>query len=123
MTKAKKFDLEPRTAKFAVNVIKFCRKLRQNQLNDILVKQLLRSTTSIGANYAEANGAISRQDFKNKICLCRKEAKETMYWLQLVAETDPLFASNCRQLWKEAQEQVFIFSAIIRTTKKNLIKN
>ena len=82
-----------------------------------IVSQLLRSATSIGANYHEANGASSRKDFKNKIFLCKKEGKETMYWLQLLSKADKDSLAECRTLWKEAYELTRIFTSIVATMK------
>jgi len=63
--------------------------LEKNIINNPLISQIVRSATSIGANYHEANGASSGKDFKNKIYICKKEAKETKYWLQIIAEANP----------------------------------
>ena len=73
---SKKYDLEERTAKFGINVIRFCKLLTLNDLTKPLINQLVRSATSIGANYCEANGASSRKDFKNKIYICKKRVKK-----------------------------------------------
>ena len=75
----KKYDLEERTAKFGENVISFCKSLPHNTINKPLISQLIRSSTSVGANYMEANGASSRKDFKNKIFICKKEAHKTKH--------------------------------------------
>ena len=78
---------------------------------------MVRSGTSIGANYCEANGADSKKDFSHKISICKKEAKETKYWLRLLAKACPEFADECRLLWQEAQEFTLIFSKIAVNTK------
>ncbi len=114
MSKNPKFDLGERTASYGENIIKFCHSLCRNGIDDSLVRQLLRAGTSIGANYMEADGALSKQDFRYKIALCRKEAKETQYWLRLVATAFPAKKSHLYPLWQEAQELTNIFSAIIR---------
>jgi four helix bundle protein len=77
----------------------------------------VRSATSIGANYCEANGACSKKDFANKISLCKKEAKETKYWLQIIAKASPNNTEECRKHWKEAHEFTMIFSKIIITMR------
>jgi four helix bundle protein len=82
----KKYDLEERTAKFAENVISFCRSVRQDFILKPLILQLVRSGTSIGANYCESNNASSKKDFRNKIFICKKEVQETKYWLQLIGQ-------------------------------------
>jgi len=78
-----------------------------------MIKQLIRAATSIGANYMEANGASSKKDFKNKIYICKKEARETKYWLQLIAKSNPERKEECRKFWQETQELTLIFSKII----------
>lgn len=109
------YDLENRTAKLSEETIDFLRKITQDIICIPIIKQLIRSITSIGANYCEANGASSRKDFKNKIHICKKEAKESMYWLQLLAKSAPEHKEECRKLWKETQELAMIFSKIINT--------
>ncbi|MBI2195991.1 four helix bundle protein [Candidatus Daviesbacteria bacterium] len=82
----KKYDLEERTAEFGEKVIELCEKAPKNAVTIPIIDQLIRSGTSIGANYCEANGASSRKDFNNKIFICKKESKETKYWLRLLAK-------------------------------------
>ena len=84
----REYDLENRTLKFSVAILLFVKKVKIDQINTPLINQLIRSATSIGANYCEANGASSKKDFRNKIYICKKEAKETKYWLQLIAKTN-----------------------------------
>ena len=110
-----KYDLEQRTAKFAEDVISFVRTLKKDIVNNPLISQLVRSATSIGANYYEANGASSKKDFKNKISICKKEVRETKYWLQIIAKSNEDKKDKCRELWKECQELTLIFSKIILT--------
>jgi four helix bundle protein len=83
------YDLEERTKKFSKEVIRFLKIINKNEINKSLVSQLVRSATSIGANYCEAIGASSRKDFRNKIFICRKEVQETRYWIEMIAESDP----------------------------------
>jgi len=78
----------------------------------------VRSATSIGANYAESDGAESKKDFRHKIALCKKEAKETKHWFRMIAKANPEKKNDCRELWKEAQELTLIFSAIILGKKE-----
>ncbi len=111
------YDLEERTAKFAEDIITLCKKVPLSVIIKPLIDQLIRSGTSIGANYAEANGASSRKDFKNKIFICKKEAKETKYWLKLLSTSTSSLDDNCTTLWKEAQELTLIFSKIASNTK------
>jgi len=108
-----KFDLEERTAKFGENIILFCKSLKYSYINEPLVKQLIRSSTSIGANYMEANGSDSRKDFKNKLSICKKEAKETTHWLRMLSIAYPEYKDKLRLYWQEAHELSLIFAAII----------
>ena len=113
----KQFDLEERTAKFGESIIEFVQKLPKNSVNNPLINQIVRSGTSVGANYMEADEAESKKDFSHKIAICKKEAKETMYWLRILAKANPNKKEECRELWKEDHELVLIFSAIIRPKK------
>lgn len=108
------YDLEDRTAKFGETVIEFVKKVEVTVVTKPLINQLVRSATSIGANYLEADGALSKKDFKHKIALCRKEAKETLHWLRMLAKALPERKNECRFLWKEAHELVLIFSSILK---------
>lgn len=118
------YDLEDRTIKFSENIIEMVKKLKSNVINKSIINQLIRSATSVGANYCEANGASSKKDFKNKIHICKKEVKETKYWLQLMAKTNPEIKEKLRILWQEAQELTLIFSKITATmTKSKTNKN
>lgn len=109
-----KFDLEERTAKFGIEVVRLCKKIKVDDVSRPLINQFVRSATSVGANYMEANGADSRNDFKAKISICKKEAKETMHWTRMLAEAEPDFSDKLRVLWKEAHELSLIFGAINR---------
>jgi len=114
-----KYDLEERTVLFSEHLIDFYKKCPKNIMTNPLIDQGIRSGTSIGANYCEANGASSKKDFKNKIFLCKKEGKETMYWLRLIGKTldDENLRNECRSLWKETKEITLIFSKIAANTK------
>jgi four helix bundle protein len=115
--KNKKYDLIERTAKYGESTIEFVSSLSRNEINRPLLSQIVRSSTSIGANYMEADGAVSRKDFENKIGICRKESKETMHWFRMIAKANSNKKDNCRKLYKEAQELVWIFSAIINKSR------
>ena len=110
---SKKYDLEKRTTEFAKNVVIFCRIEPQSQTAKPIIDQLIRSATSIGANYREANGADSKTDFRSKISICKKEAKETMYWLELLSQLS-LRKTILRTLWSECHELTLIFASITR---------
>jgi len=88
MAEFQKYNLEKRTQEFGVGVIKCCKTVKYNSITDPIVRQLVRSSTSIGANYQEANGASSRKDFSHKISICKKEAKETHHWLIMLKSAD-----------------------------------
>ena len=114
------YDLEERTAKFGENIIIFVRGLEKNEITRPLINQIIRSSTSIGANYMEADGAESKKDFNHKIALCKKETKETKHWLRMIAMAVPDCKSDCKVLWKEAHELTLIFSAIINSARGKL---
>jgi len=120
MIKNDKYNLEERTAKFGEETIKFCAFAKLTAITEPIVKQLIRSATSIGANYMEANGACSKSDFKNKIYICKKETMETKHWLRMLSAVLPDKSEQLRIFWKEAQELTLIFSKIARVSK---IKN
>lgn len=103
----KQYDLEERTAAFGEAVIEFCSPINQDAVRKPIISQLVRSATSIGANYSEANGASSKKDFRNKIYICKKEAQETKHWLRMIAKCEPGSKDQTRILWKEAQELTF----------------
>jgi len=114
-----KYGLTERTAVFSERLITFCSGVKPNPVFNPVVSQLVRSGTSIGANYREANGASSRKDFKNKIHICKKEAQETEYWLRMISK------STCDQsqllfLQKECHELVLIFGKIVSTMGKEV---
>lgn len=108
----KKFDLEERTAKFGEDVIRFAGKVPKNSVTNPIISQLVRAGTSVGANYCEANNAESRKDFKHKIGICRKEAKECMHWLRMITVACLQLKDEARKLWQEAKELNLIFNAI-----------
>lgn len=109
-----KFDLEKRTMNFSQELVMFLKSCPKTQITNPLIDQCLRAGTSVGANYREANGGSSKRDFFNKIFICKKEAKETLYWLELLGKTldDGKDKINCRKLWSEAKELVLIFGKI-----------
>lgn len=113
----KKYDLEERTAKFAENVIDLVKKLPKNVINNKPIEQVVGSSGSMSANYCEANEAESKKDFIHKIGICKKETKETRLWIRLLAHANPEHTKDLRELWKECQELLLIFSAIIRSSK------
>ena len=107
-----KYDLEERTARFGEEVIKRCKQVKTDHITRPIVSQLIRSATSIGANYMEANGGESRNDFMHKCFICRKESNESRHFLRMLSVACMDIPVN--DLKKEAQELVLIFSSITR---------
>lgn len=108
------YDLEERTAKYSEAIIDFTKKLPKEIKYQSIIIQLIRAATSIGANYCEADDAQSKKDFCHKISICKKESRETKYWLRIIAKTFPDFKDEAKLLWREAQELNLIFGSIIR---------
>jgi four helix bundle protein len=117
-----KYNLEERTAKFGELIIILCKKISQDNIVKPIINQLIRSATSIGANYMEANGASSKKDFVNKIFICKKEAQETKHWLRMIAVCDSAIKDDARKLWQECQELTLIFQKIC-SSSRNRIEN
>jgi four helix bundle protein len=113
-TSQPKYDLEERTLNFAKSVRDFVKALVRNQSNNIYSVQLLRSSSSVGANYIEANDAIGKKDFVMKIKICRREARESAFWLRLMEGENTLFQEEQKRLLDESMQFVRIFSAIIQ---------
>ena len=113
---SKHYDLENRTLKFAKNVIELVNKVSKTLPNLEISKQLIRSAGSVGANYIEANESLSKKDFLMSIKICRKESKETRYWLKLISCSKE---SEIEQstLIQESQELMKIFGAIVEKSK------
>jgi len=110
-------ELEERLQKFGEEIIDLAKKIPQNSVTKGITGQLVDSGTSMGANYFEANDAESGKDFKHKIGICKKESRETLYWLRMVARTCPELADEARKLWQEAKEFNLIFGSIIRNSR------
>ena len=117
MTK-NKYDLEERTAMFGENIIHFVRKIPRKVDTVPLISQLVRSGTSVGANYCEADDAESKQDFRHKIGICKKESRESKHWLRMVVVAVPELKDDARILWQEAKEINLIFNSIINKLKR-----
>ena len=109
------YDLIERTAVFGEQVIRFARTLPRGPINEPLIRQLVRAATSVGANMSEANDAVSRRDFRNKIGICRKEASEVKHWLRMICAAEPTSADQARTLWQEANELNLIFAKSFHT--------
>lgn len=115
--------MQKRTQKFAVSTIKFIETLPNRRALNVLSNQLLRSSSSVGANYRSACKGKSVADFINKITICEEEADESIYWLDLMIESELIDAGHLVNLKKEATELTAIFTAIGKTTKENQKKN
>jgi four helix bundle protein len=113
----KPYDLEKRTLEFAKDVIKLCKKLSRSIINMKLIGQLVGAAGSVGANYREANEALSKKDFAHRMKITRKECKESSYWLELLKEENPDFVDEISELVGESQELRNIFTAIINKSK------
>jgi len=114
---SKQYDLEDRTLAFAKEVRQFVRNLYKDIANIEDGKQLIKASGSVGANYIEANEALSKKDFVMRIKICRKEAKESRFWLRLVQTQDPVNERKRKELENEATELMNIFGAILRKSQ------
>lgn len=114
MTNNPKFDLEERTAKFGESIIMFLKTITLNDITKPLTNQLIRAATSVGANYCEADDAESKQDFKHKIGICKKESRESKHFLRMMAVALPEKKEELRILWQEAKELNLIFNSIYK---------
>jgi four helix bundle protein len=108
------FDFEERTAVFGKAIVGFAKKIPRDPGNDRLIGQLVGCGTSVGANYCETNEGVSKKDFCNTIGRCVKEAKETKYFLRLIAAAEPQLAEQARRLYREAKELHLIFASMYR---------
>jgi four helix bundle protein len=111
--------IKEKSFRFAVRVVKLCKYLKTEKQEYILSKQLMRSGTSIGANVRESQNAESKADFIHKLAISQKEADETLYWLELLKETDYITTEEYQSLESDANELLKIIRSIILTTKKN----
>ncbi len=113
----KQYDLEERTLKFAKEVIKFVSILPKTMANIEILKQIIRSSGSVGANYIEANEALSKRDFAMRVKICRKEAKESRYWLRLIEVGTEDGERKRQSLINEVTELMKIFGSIVEKVK------
>jgi four helix bundle protein len=115
---SKHYDLEDRTFEFARKVRSFVKKLPKSLANFEDIRQLVKASGSVGANYIEANDSLSKKDFSLRIKICRKEAKESRFWLRLVDTGNQTELEQEReQLINESQELMNIFGAILQKVK------
>ncbi len=106
------YDLEERTAKFGEDIVKFSKKIPRNLTTQRIIPQLIGSGTSVGANYCEADDAELGKDFKHKIGICKKEAREVKHWMRMIVVAVPELIKEARVIWQEAHELNLIFNAI-----------
>lgn len=111
------YDLGERTERFGEQIVRFAKQIPRDPANDRLIGQLVGAGTSVGANYCEADDGVSRADFKHRIGQCRKEARETKFFLRMVAVAEPRLKDQARTLWIEAHSLHLIFSRIWRSTR------
>lgn len=109
-----KYDLEERTAKFGEDIIRFCRKISRSPINDPLITQLVKAGTSVGANYSEADDAESKLDFKHKIGICKKEARESKHFIRMIVIANIELKEEAKILWQEAKELNLILNSIYK---------
>lgn len=117
--KSSKYDIHDRIFNFVVRVIKLVNLLPKNEANSIFIPQIIRSVTSIGANDQEADGTLTKKDFIHCYTIVRKETKETLFWLRLIAETNPTIKKKMVSIIQENQELASIISSIINKTRSN----
>jgi len=113
-------DLKARTKQLAIRVIKMCTALPQNRTSDVIARQLIRASTSVGANYRAACRARSQADFVAKMSIVEEEADECAYWIELLVETDQVKAQRVALLLSEVNESVAIASASRITARKGI---
>ena len=112
-----KYDIHERIYKFIVRVIRLVNVLPKTPANAVIIPQLLRCVTSMGANDQEADGTLTKKDFTHCYTVVRKENKETVFWLRLIADTNPTMSHKMGELFQEGQEIVAIVSSIINKTR------
>ena len=106
------YDLEERTAKFGEMVIDFAKTIPQSPVTSRIISQLVGAATSVGANYVEADDAVSKKEFLKSIGTCKKETRETKHFLRMAIRAVPALKPEARKLWMEARELHLIFSKI-----------
>lgn len=115
----KNIDIHERTYNFVIRVLKLIKQLEKTPENTVVICQITKSATSMGANDKEADGVTTKKDFVHKQSIVRKEAKETDYWLNIIADTNTNLKPRMQELINECQELIKIVTAIIYNTKNN----
>lgn len=111
------YDLEERTARFGEAIIDFAKTIPQSAVTNRIISQLVGAATNVGANYVEADDAVSKKEFLKNIGTCKKEAREVKHFLRMAVRANPELKSQARKLWIEAKELHLIFSRIWRSGK------
>ena len=112
------YDLEERTARFGKAVIDFAKKIPRDPVTERIITQLIGAGTSVGANYTEADDSVSKREFLKCIATCKKEARETKFFLRMSVRAVPKLKPEARELWMEARELHLIFAKIWRSGKQ-----
>ncbi|HLL90739.1 MAG TPA: four helix bundle protein [Tepidisphaeraceae bacterium] len=113
----RKYDLEERTSAFGEAVIAFAKRVPVSEVTRPLIGQLVRCGTSVGANYCEADEADSKKEFRYRIGVSKREAKETRFQIRMIVAAEPQLRGDGRKLWQEARELGLIFAAILRSSR------
>ena len=108
------YDLEERTALFGEAVIDFAKKVPVNSVTKRLIEQLVGAATSVGANYCEADDAVSKKDFRHKISISKREAREAKFFVRMIVRAQPELREEAKSIWQEAKELHLIFAKIYR---------
>ena len=106
------FDLDERTIALSKRCLELCKSMKTDMVNSELIRQLVRSASSVGANYREAHESISKKDFHHRISICRREAKETWYWLELLLYSNSQLSEKIEPLLDESRQLTKIFATI-----------
>lgn len=117
MSKNPNYNLEDRTAKFGEDIITFCKKVPRGPITNPLITQLIRAGTSVGANYCEADDAESKEDFRHKIGIVKKESRESKHFIRMIVVAVEELKTEARPLWQEAKELNLIFNTIYKKVK------
>jgi four helix bundle protein len=112
------WDLEERTALFGEAVVAFCKRVPKNVITNPLISQLVKAGTSVGANYCEADDAVSKREFRKNTGTCKKEARESKHFIRMIVAADPAMAETGCPLWQEAKELHLIFCSIFRKVSR-----
>lgn len=114
LASSKVFDLEERTAKFGESAIRFAKTVPVSDVTRCLIAQLVRCSTSVGANYCEADEAESGKEFRYRIGVCKRESRESKHQVRMIVAAEPQLKETGRVIWQEAKELTLIFAAILR---------